>query len=206
MADLFPTYDTLKRYIFRITDNGGATADRFSIYLTDGDYFGSSESPSHPQGFFQSGEGFDPQHPAETVEAGTERDLRWFDLPASVRRAVRQTLNMACADWLSTFVPPVARADAVDIGTAHRLTERLGEGVYGVPGAYRLRVETYPDDGNGADDLGPYDTLEEAVRESLPDDYDLAGPEYHTTVDLWDESGVPAPLWDCETDPPAASE
>jgi hypothetical protein len=133
----------------------------------------------------------------ERVEDGRERDLRFIDLPERVQQCVMQSAN-GFEDWLASFTPPANRADAVDPGTAYRLEERIGEGLYGVPGAYRIRRETYPDDGSGSEDLGPYATLKEAILQTLPQDYDLSGPEYHTTVDLWDTEGGPAALWDYE--------
>lgn len=189
--NLFEKPEDLREYLFRITDNGGETCDRFTIITSDGDYFGSNCSPFHPQGFFQSGERIDVQGVAERVESGAERDLRWIDLPEDVRRAVIGRLNEGFADWLTAFEPPVDRHLAQDIGSACRLSERAGEGAYGQPGAYRVKRE-----GEGPeDDLGPFETLREAVLASLPDECDLAGPEYHGTVDLWEE-GEPAPLWD----------
>ena len=58
---LFETLEDLKPFIFRIMDNGGATADRFTIVTCDGDYFAYSTDPCAPQGVGLTGEGIDPQ-------------------------------------------------------------------------------------------------------------------------------------------------
>lgn len=193
--DLFSNLDDLKPYIFRIVDNGGATYDRFTIVFCDGDAVVASEGTlcAHI-------ESVDVQAMADNVENGTERDLRWIDLPESLRKRLLADTNNGFCDWLAGFTPPALRADAVDNGTGD-LRERLSEGVYGTPGAYYIRRETYPDDGTGSEDFGPMETIREAVLATVPEDYDLSGPEYFSEVDLWDESGGPADLWDSSIDP-----
>lgn len=195
--DLFDAEKDLERYLFRIVDNGGESFDRITVIFSDGDYV-----PCSLHSRCASGEGIDVQGPAENVEAGTERDLRWIDLDAGLRRDILAWLNQGFADWLGSFSPHFARFGVEANGTAYRLAERVGEGVYGKPGAYFVKREG--DD--PADDLGPYETLAEAVRETLPDAYDLAGEEYHPTVDLWDETGGPCEPWDREADPPVIDE
>lgn len=199
--NLFENESQLIPFLFRIVDNGGETYDRITVIFCDGDAILCTTGSlcAHI-------ESVDVQGPSENVEAGTERDLRWIDLDAGLRRRILADLNDGYADWLGAFVPPVDRDGAKDWGTAYRLQERVGEGIYGQPGAYMIRREGGYGEPEGQDDLGPYETLAEAVRNTLPDEYDLAGPEYQSTVNLGDEEGGPAPLWDRETDPPAESE
>ncbi len=196
MTKLFESLDDLKPFIFRITDNGGATADRFTIITCDGDYFGSCDTPNHPQGFFQSGEGIDLQGVDERIESGKERDLRWIDLPEAVQRAVIDSLNVGFADWIESAPAAASRDEARDwqglwLDPLDRRTPIYRDGH-----GFRIRDdenEPYNADATGE---GLFDSFAEAVRYMLPQDYDLSGPEYHTTVDLWDETGGPAPLWD----------
>lgn len=199
--NLFETHDDLLPFIFRIVDNGGESADRFTVITCDGDYFAMSGAPFHPQGVGMTGEGIDVQGVAERVEAGVERDLRWIDLPADCQRCVFDGLNMGFADWLGEFEPPTSRKDAVDYGTAYNLTERIGEGVYGQPGAYFVRREAYPNRDDPSDDLGPYATIRKAVLATLPDECDLSGPEYHGLRDIAGTEGGPEPLWDRDSEP-----
>lgn len=185
-------------YIFRITDNGGATCDRFTVITSDGDYFASGTAPYNPQGFFQSGEGLDVQGVADRVENGEEHDLRWIDLPADVRRATFERINEGFRDYLEGNTIPTDR-NAVDVnGDGFDLRNRIGEGLYSTPAGYMIKR----DGDDASDDLGPYRDLWEAYRNTLPSNYDLSGPECHTTVDLTDETGGPAPLWDCDETPP----
>lgn len=183
-------------YLFRITDNGGETQDRFTIVTCDGDYFASDETPFYPLGFFQSGEGIDVQGLSDRVEAGTEHDLRWIDLPADVRRAVMGRLNDGFADWLATGgenVPTSRRAVKEKFSGTY---DAIGKGIYRTAKGFRVA------DADGRErDGGPFATFAEAVRWTLPQDYDLAGPEYHSTVDLWSDEGGPRPLWNCRDDP-----
>lgn len=152
---------------------------------SDGTYQCSSSNPNHPQGVFLSGDGFDPLL-AEDVESGRKIDLRWIDLPDSVQGAVFASLNQSFSDWFERFSPPSNREDATEYGGSD-LVNRAGEGIYGVDGNYRIRIEAYPDDGSGSDDLGPYTTIREALLDTLPGHYDIAGPEYHSTVNIWDK-------------------
>lgn len=203
---LFESLDDLKPFIFRITDNGGATADRFTIITCDGDYFGSCSTPYHPQGFFQSGEGIDVMGVDDRCDSGQERDLRWIDLPEAVQRAVMGSLNDGFSYWLENFTPPTDRADAENFGDCESLDKRPGHGVYGVPGAYRIRSEEWDGRDPNDTDYGPYETIRQAVLATLPEDYDLSGPEYHAPCDLWDTEPGPVPLWDCEADPPPSDD
>jgi hypothetical protein len=203
---LFPNQTDLSEFIFRITDNGGETADRFTIMTCDGDYFTSSTNPYHPQGVGMWGEGFDPQIAADNVEAGTERDLRWTDLPEVVRTCVWRSLNDGFADWLGSFTPPIDRKDAEDSRSDHDRSKWAGQGVYGVAGAYMVRREAYPDVNDASEDLGPYADLATAVRVTLPDVHDLAGDEYQSTRDIFGTEGEDLPLWDRDEDPPVIDE
>lgn len=195
---LFPDVATLQAsgYIFRITDNGGASYDRFTIVMCDGDYFGSCETPGHPQGFFQSGEGLDVQRLSECVESGEERDLRWIDLPAAVQRAVIGRLNL-------DFEWAIEQADsALHRGAVDRMFDgsQIGGGIYRIPGGYAIADEnSYQPGGtyDGGEDAGPFASYRDALFYTLPDEYQLSGPEYHGTVDLWGTDGGPAELWIC---------
>ncbi len=211
--NLFPTVADLAKsgFIFRITDNGGESADRFSVYTCDGDYFAMSETPFHPQGVGMTGEGFDPQVPADHVEAGTERDLRWIDLPADCQRCVFDGLNRGFADYIESASAAASRGEA-----------RKWEGMWKDPhegyrnGAWQSRTPIYCD-GDGfnirdddagypnastATDPGPFATFADAVRYMLPQDHDIAGEEYQGTRDIWNEVGGPAPLWNRDEEPP----
>lgn len=196
MTKLFESLDDLKPFIFRITDNGGATADRFTIITCDGDYFGSSELPNHPQGFFQSGEGIDLQGVEERIEAGRERDLRWIDLPEAVQRAVMSSLNQGFEYWLEHPNAAASRDEARDWQGQWEDPFDNRTPIYRDGDSFRIR-----DDERETGDPGPFESFVEAARYILPEEHDLSGPEYFSTVDLWDTGGGPAPLWDGEGAP-----
>lgn len=199
---LFETLDDLKPFIFRITDNGGATADRFTVTTCDGDYYAMSETPFHPQGVGMTGEGIDVAGIEERVEEGKERDIRWIDLPADCQRCVLNGLNMGFEDYLEAAPVAETRDDALDfegwsdwtyhsrkaIGTGERITPIYKDGD-------RFRVRRDELDYSGEPDPD-FDNFREALLYTLPADHDLSGPEYFSTVDLWDTEGGPAPLWD----------
>lgn len=199
--NLFDTLDELKPFVFRITDNGGRSADRWTVVTCDGDYYAMSSNPFSPLGVGMTGEDLDPCGMDSRVEDGEERDVRWIDLPSDCQRCVVDGLNSGFSDWLSTFVPPASRDDAVENGTAHRLAGRIGEGVYGSDGEYHVRREG----DNPEDDLGPYPDVRRAVLATLPEAHDLSGPEYHPPIDMWDVTGGPAAPWNPDEDERAAA-
>ncbi len=207
--NLFTTLDDLKPFIFRITDNGGESADRYTVITCDGDYYAMSSAPFHPQGVGMSGEGIDVQDVANNVEAGVERDLRWIDLPADCQRCVMDGLNQGFADYIESAPAATWRGDAMNFEgwrdyeyTSRRNREKEDgptECVYEFGDFFMVRRE---DD----DDYGPFDTFAEAFRSILPVDYDLSGPEYHTTVDMWNTDGGPVKPWDRDAEPPMIEE
>ena len=80
--------------VHSIYDNGGETADRFTVYYggrgtinrTNGRRLmvGMSAAPFHPQGFGQHGEGQPGRH--------NGRRIRFDDLPSDCRRLVEMDL------------------------------------------------------------------------------------------------------------------
>lgn len=179
---VFESPSDLSEYLFRIVDNGGSSADRYTVVFSDGTYLGLSGSPSHPQGVSISGEGLDPAVLEEWVENGQAVDLALGDLPANL---VKHILNR-CNDGLEDFLKdvedrkPHAVAASRDMAEVNEgLYDSLGDGIYFTEEGYWIRL-----DGDPKDDRGPYVTAREAVLASLPDQYALAGPEYHSSTDL----------------------
>lgn len=192
---LFETLEDLKPFIFRITDNGGRTADRFTVTTCDGDYFAMSSRPFHPQGFGQTGEGIDVQGIEERVESGEERDLRWIDLPEDCQRCVMDGLNRGFEDFLEAAPAAATRDAAGDYDGIWRPNGRDKLPIYRDGDKFRIRDS---DRAYTGEEEESFDTFREALLYILPDDYALSGPEYQTPVDLWDTTGGPAPLWDYE--------
>ena len=195
--DLFPNEAALKDsgYLFRIVDNGGETYDRITILFCDGDALlcSSGSICAH----VESDQGL--QRDADAVEAGAARDLRWIDLDPGLRKRIIADLNMGFADWLEAAPAAPSRDEARDWQGMWREYGDNREAIYRKGDSFYIR-----DDEN--EDSGPFETFRDAVFYMLPQDYDLSGPEYHTTVDLWDETGGPAPEWDRWTDPPVIDE
>lgn len=196
--ELFPNEAALKEsgYLFRIVDNGGETYDRITILFCDGDALlcTSGSICAH----VEADQGL--QRDADAVEAGASRDLRWIDLDPGLRKRIIADLNMGFADWLEAAPAAASRDDARDWQGMWREYGDDRTPIYRDGDSFRIR------DDERDDEAGPFATFRDAVFYMLPQDYDLSGPEYHTTVDLWDESGGPAPEWDRESDPPVIDE
>lgn len=183
-------------FIFRITDNGGATYDRITITTCDGDAILCSAGSicAHV-------ENVDVQRDADDVEAGTARDLRWIDLDADLRKRLLDDINEGYSNWIEA-APAVASRDEARNWQGlwnDGLDDRTP--IYVRDGKFYIRDDDRQppyDDG----EPGPFDSFVEAVRYMLPQDYDLSGPEYHSTVDPADETDGPRPLWDCDEEPP----
>jgi hypothetical protein len=79
-------------FILSCHDNGGKTADRYTVYFGGSmyseqlgrnvQYLGMSAYPTHPQGISQWGEA-----PAAFREASGKK-VRWQDLPETIRQHV----------------------------------------------------------------------------------------------------------------------
>ena len=169
-------------YLFRIQDNGGATADRYTAVFCDGDYLGMSSSPTHPQGVSQWGEDPSLQRMAEEQEAGTEVDLAVGDLPPHIALHVLSRVNEAWRDFLEGAEngdPKRVAAVRDDAEEYEGLHSQAGTGIYATPEGFRVCGDGAPEDDNG-----PYATVRTALRMTLPEDCSLSGPEYHSTLDV----------------------
>ncbi|UUV43255.1 hypothetical protein RCCWILLIS_83 [Rhodobacter phage RcCWillis] len=173
-------------YVFRITDNGGETLDRITVLFCDGDYlalsetgagismWGGSDGRSDPVGAMQ-----------ERVEDGTEIDLSLGDLTPALQAHILYRVNEAWRDALAGIEArdPAHVARSREAAQVNDGTHTCGGiGIYSAGEAYCIRLDTAWND--AADDRGPFKTAAEALRATLPDDYGLAGPEFHSSVDV----------------------
>jgi hypothetical protein len=180
MAKLFEKPEDLGEYLFRITDNGGATIDRYTIVFSDGDYYGLSGNPSSPIGFSQSGEGIDVEALSTRVDDGEEVDLALGDLEPHIVNHILSRINEAWQDYLDELEienPSKVAKTREDAKPNDGLYNSAGHGIYRTVSGYKVRQ-----DGNEEDDLGPYTSKKEAFINTLPTHYSLSGPEYHSTV------------------------
>lgn len=182
MTNLFETVEELAAsgYIFRIQDSGPTSIDRITVVFCDGDYLALSETGS---GFSQWGERIDPAVMAEWAENGEAVDLALGDLKPELREHILTRVNEAWRDFLemverrhpSAVAPTREKANEND-GTY----SSAGVGIYSAGEGYCLRLEG----SNAADDRGPYMLAREALAASFPDENALAGPEYHSPLDV----------------------
>ena len=181
MPVVFETASDLSDYLFRIVDNGGASADRYTVVFSDGSHLGLSRSPSHPLGVSMSGDGIDPNTLQEWIENGEAVDLALGDLPADIVQHILYRNNQGLADFLEQVErrdPSVVASSREKAEVNENTHQDLGKGIYATAEGYMIRL-----DGEPEDDRGPYATAREAVLGSIPDRHALAGEEYHTTVD-----------------------
>lgn len=154
-------------YIFRITDNGGETADRTTVMLSDGTGLALFGMEGRPGSMWI--EKIDPAILHDRVDEGTEVDLALGDLPERLRLHVLARINEGFALMEPRFAE--SRDDAKDFEGLHT---DIGVGVYRQDGAFHVRDEEGPDC-----DHGPFATWAEALASTLPTAYSLSGPEYH---------------------------
>lgn len=174
MSELFQSYSDLESFIFRITDNGGATSDNITVLFCDGDsliLWGDGGAANWYEGDIV-------QAMQECVENGKEVDLQFGNLSEANQRAVLYRLNEAFGDYLAAceageHIAPNRDAAEENEGTH----DSYGVGIYtGPDGKFYVRR----DQDDPEDDGGPFDTVREALLYTLPEDYSLAGPEYHS--------------------------
>ena len=82
-------------FIKSITDNGGKTLDRYTVYFWDGDYLTLSENCDTPQGVSQTGhlEGIqnaaiEPAAQSNHIIFNNQKMINFFDLPENVQEHV----------------------------------------------------------------------------------------------------------------------
>jgi hypothetical protein len=191
MADLFATVADLAKsgYVFRIQDNGAATADRYTVVFSDGDYLALSAFPSHPSyGVSLWGENLNPQTLADDVENGDAVDLALGDLPEGLADHIRARINEAWRDFLEAGEAGDPSAVAPDRETAQTyegLHDQGGVGIYRAPDGFRVKDDnSYGAADPQAADPGPFATFREAFLNTLPQDYSLSGPEYHSPEEV----------------------
>jgi hypothetical protein len=188
---LFPDAAALESsgYLFRITDNGGETFDRITVTFCDGDALVCTLGTicAHV-------ERVDVQVDEEAVESGEARDLRWIDLDPGLQARILADLNFSFADYIEAAPAAASRDDARDWeGLWDHYSDKRSP-IYRDGDSFRIRDDERAADEDG--EPGPFATFRDALFYMLPQDYDLSGPEYHTTVDLWDTEGGPAPAWE----------
>jgi hypothetical protein len=183
MSKLFETPSDLGEYLFRIVDNGGASADRYTVAFSDGSYLMMSGHPTHPQGVSMAGENLDVEALAEEVEEEQAVDLALGDLPEHIVQHIVDRCNQAFSDFLADAErgePPPVVAPSREAAKAHQgIHTDFGVGIYRTEDGYHVRR----DGSDASDDGGPFATVREAVLYTLPSYYSLSGPEYHSTLD-----------------------
>lgn len=180
---VFRSARDLQGYLFRIQDNGGDSADRYTVVFSDGDFLSLSSDPSHPCGVSLWGEGIDPAHMNEWAEEGRAVDLALGDLPAHLQQHILSRCNEAWRDFLEAVEAgePYAVAPSRELAEENDGTHRCaGKGIYAAGSGYCVRL----DGRHAGDDRGPFMTAREAVLATLPDEYSLAGPEYQSPLDV----------------------
>ena len=173
MQKLFATFDDLAAsgYLFRITDDGSETADRYTVLFSDGDALGMAEAGI---GFSEFVGRVDPNFMQNMVDAGSWRDVGPADLSEASREHILGRINQAFADavaGLETSVPETREGIDLNDGT-HTCA---GKGIWKGPEGFMIAIEE-------DEDTGPYASALEAFRASLPDSYALSGPEHHSPL------------------------
>ncbi len=182
MADVFENPSDMSEHLFRIVDNGGSSADRYTVLFSDGSHLALSDTPWTAQGISLSGDGIDPATLSKWVEEGEAVDLALGDLPPGLADHIMKRCNEDLEDFLADVESKHPDAVAPNRGAAKEnegLYTSLGDGIYDSPEGYRIKL-----DGDPEDDRGPFKTARDAVLASMPDQYGLAGPEYHSTTDV----------------------
>lgn len=99
--DIVHTVEDLARIVVRVTDNGGETADRYTVYMADRDCLCMSGAPEWPQGVSMWAQ-YDPAVVAANVERGDCRDIHLTDLPPHVLTHTMGRINEGYRDWVAS--------------------------------------------------------------------------------------------------------
>lgn len=92
-----------KKPAIRVYDNGGKTADRYTVYYLTPQYFhgekfyiyiGMSAYPTHPQGIGEHGEVSSSQLPRHKYHRGIGKRIEFADLPVDCQTVVNRELEV----------------------------------------------------------------------------------------------------------------
>ena len=181
MKRVFEKPEDMSEYLFRIVDNGGSSADRYTVVFCDGSYLAMSGSPTSPQGVSMAGEDIDPQVLQDWVENGEAVDLALGDLPKHLVDHILFRNNEGIEDFLEAVENKAPHAVAANREAAEANeggSDTLGKGIYLHGDKFMVKMD------GGPDDRGPFDTAREAILATMPDQYSLSGPEYHPGLDV----------------------
>jgi hypothetical protein len=166
------------KYLFRIFQDITEYEKGYTIIFSDGSYYCCSDSPYERNG----GYWFDKGNLASfdnDVENGIIKDISWYDLSESIRNDIINDINYDFESNENIGFCNVnvfeTKEDAIEenLGTYNS----AGQGIFTHGTCFFMKTE------NGLQ--GPYKTYNEAYRVSLPDHYALAGPEFHSPLDLF---------------------
>lgn len=181
MADVFEKPEDLSDYLFRIVDNGGSSADRYTVVFSDGSYLSMSADPESAHGVSICDEFIDPQVVSDWVENGEALDLALGDLAPHLVQHIIDRNN----DGLADFLAAVERRDAYAVSLTREGAEAneggydtLGKGIYLLDDKLMVKMD------GGPDDRGPFGTAREALLATMPDESSLAGPECQSTLNV----------------------
>jgi hypothetical protein len=179
MADLFQSPKDFSSYLVRVTDNGGASADRYTVTFADGTYLALSSNPTHPLGVSLAGDGIDPRVQQEHVESGEEIDLALGDLDPDLVKHIIARNNGGFRDFFAyvesehhnTVFKNRESADEND-----GMPASIGVGIYKTDQGFMIKTD------DPERDHGPFATAREVMLATLPDAYAYSGEEYHSTI------------------------
>lgn len=176
MLKLFHHVHELQGYLFAITDNGNATADRYTVGFSDGDYLALGPAVS------LWSEGYDPAMFAEHAEDGEEAYVCLGNMPEHYAAHILHRVNEGWQAFLEQVAArdPKAVAYTREQATPNEGTsDSAGVGIYAAGNGYCVRMDT--DD--ASEDRGPFLCPREALKATLPDWHSLAGEEYHPPIE-----------------------
>jgi hypothetical protein len=182
MTNLFETHSDLGNFLYRVTDNGGSTIDRYTVAFADGSFLAISCEPSLQNGDAEWFYDLDPEAMSEAVSNGIEIDIAFCDLPQSIQDDVIRHLNAVFFDQLAEIVNRDETAVAPDRASAISNTPlecRAGAGIYFTNDAFFVKIDSAI--GN---DLGPFASAREVLLASLPDRRLFRSPELQSTVEI----------------------
>jgi hypothetical protein len=177
--NLFPDWQTLARsgYLFRIVDSGPDTVDRVTVLFSDGDALGCDRIGG--RAFSQWVGQIDPATLESWVETGEAVDLSSDDLSDEEKAHILQRVNEGWRDYLERVAArdTVAVARCQDDSVVNDGTwQDAGNGLFvGDDGNLWIWVESEPHEARG-----PFTCPAEALQNTLPNEWGLTGPEYHS--------------------------
>ena len=179
MHKIFNNPSDLKDYIFRIIQDDRTEKPNITIVFSDGKYVTITDNVKSSQTELQLGEHIDIRAIHQSILNGEQKDICLGNLSGKHLQIILSVANENNQNAFNRALIELNKHDRLareSVGKNTTLPSCAGTGIYKEHHLYYVKNSS-----DEIEDYGPYEKLEDAFAQTLPDRYSIAGPEYHAT-------------------------